>query len=223
VANPPRNAADAFAAALRKRGIAVTKTSVAKAPKSATKIASVSSMPVERIVQQLLMVSDNDAAEVMFRQAAIGAGKSGSIAAGKTVVRRELTELGVWDAGTKINDGSGLARQTRVSADTMAKTLRVAAEEKHPELRGVITGLPVAGVEGSLRVRYSDDKSLSARGLVRGKTGTLNKVHTLAGLVRTRDGSLLVYAFLINNPKNDYASTVWLDRVTAAISTCGCR
>ena len=46
---------------------------------------------------------------------------------------------------------------------------------------------------------------------------------TLAGLIRTRDGFLLVYAFLINNPKNQYAAKVWQDRVTAAISTCGCR
>ena len=42
------------------------------------KIASVPSMPLERIVEQLLMVSDNDAAEVVFRQAALGAGKKGS-------------------------------------------------------------------------------------------------------------------------------------------------
>ena len=37
-------------------------------------------MPLERIVEHLLMVSDNDAAEVIFRQAAIGAEKPGSIA-----------------------------------------------------------------------------------------------------------------------------------------------
>jgi len=81
----------------------------------------------------------------------------------------------------------------------------------------------VAGVEGSLRSRYFDDESEAGRGAVRGKTGTLRKVHSLAGLVRTRDGSVLVFAFLINNPKNDYAAKVWLDRVSAAIGTCGCR
>ena len=34
---------------------------------------------------------------------------------------------------------------------------------------------------------------------------------------------LLTYAFLVNNPENDYNATVWLQRVTTAISTCGCR
>jgi len=59
--------------------------------------------------------------------------------------------------------------------------------------------------------------------VVRGKTGTLREVHSLAGLIRTRDGSVLVFAFLINRPKNAFNARVWLDRATAAISTCGCR
>jgi D-alanyl-D-alanine carboxypeptidase/D-alanyl-D-alanine-endopeptidase (penicillin-binding protein 4) len=33
----------------------------------------------------------------------------------------------------------------------------------------------------------------------------------------------MVFAFLVNNTANDFAATVWLDRVTAALSSCGCR
>ena len=121
-----------------------------------------------------------------------------------------------------INDGSGLARQTKVPADSMVKMLRVAAGKQHPELRPVITGLSVAGVEGSLKRQYSDGQSLAGRGVVRGKTGTLNKVRARAGVLRSTDGSVLAYAFLIK-PKNEYNAMVWLDRVTTALSTCGCR
>jgi serine-type D-Ala-D-Ala carboxypeptidase/endopeptidase (penicillin-binding protein 4) len=218
-----KEAANAFSAALSKQGIKVTTTQRARAPKSAPVIARVSSMRLERIVEHVLMISDNDAAEVIFRQAAIGAGKPGSIAEATKVVRSELTKLGIWAPGMTIYDGSGLSRQTRVPADAMAKMLRLAADTQHPELRAVITGLPVAGVEGSLRLRYFDDQSLAGRGVVRGKTGTLNKVRARAGLIRTADGSLLAYAFLINKPGNEYNAVVWLDRVTTAISTCGCR
>jgi D-alanyl-D-alanine carboxypeptidase/D-alanyl-D-alanine-endopeptidase (penicillin-binding protein 4) len=221
--NPAKEAATAFAAALSKQGVRVSSTRTARASKSAPVVARVSSMPLERIVEHLLMVSDNDAAEVIFRQAAIGAGRPGSIAEATKVVRAELTKLGIWDPGMKINDGSGLARQTKVPADSMVKMLRVAAGQNHPELRAVITGLPVAGVEGSLKRYYYDDKSLAGRGVVRGKTGTLNKVRARAGVLRTTDGSLLAYAFLINNPKNEFNTMVWLDRVTTALSTCGCR
>jgi D-alanyl-D-alanine carboxypeptidase/D-alanyl-D-alanine-endopeptidase (penicillin-binding protein 4) len=72
----------------------------------------------------------------------------------------------------------------------MVKVLRLAAQDRHPELRAVVTGLSVAGVEGSLRTRFFDDASLAGRGVVRAKTGTLRKVHTLAGTVRTSDGSV---------------------------------
>jgi D-alanyl-D-alanine carboxypeptidase/D-alanyl-D-alanine-endopeptidase (penicillin-binding protein 4) len=221
--DPANQAVKAFAAALSKQGIRVTATRSAHAPKSAPVVARVSSMPLERIVEHLLMVSDNDAAEVIFRQAAIGAKKPGSIAEATNVVRAELTKLGIWDPGMTITDGSGLARRTKVPADSMVKMLRAAASTQHPELRAVITGLSVAGVEGSLRRQYFDDKSVAGRGVVRGKTGTLNKVRARAGLVRTADGSLLAYAFLINKPKNEYNAMIWLDRVTAALSTCGCR
>ena len=222
VSNPPAAAAAAFAAALKKQGITVTKTAKAKAPRGAEVVGSVSSLPAERIVELLLMASDNDAAEVMFRQAALAAGQPGSFAGGEQAVHARLQKLGVLDASVRIVDGSGLSRQTRVPADSMAKVLRLAMQEKHPELRGVVTGLPVAGVEGSLRVRFFDDATTDARGLVRGKTGTLTKVHSLAGFVRAPDGSMLAYAFLVNNPKNEYESIVWLDRVTAALARCGC-
>ncbi|HEY5820943.1 MAG TPA: D-alanyl-D-alanine carboxypeptidase/D-alanyl-D-alanine-endopeptidase [Propionibacteriaceae bacterium] len=223
VKNPSKAAAEAYAAALRQQGIEVSGISVERASNQATPVASVGSMPLERIVEQLLMVSDNDAAEVVLRQAALGAGKKGTFTDGVSTVRARLTKLGVWDSSAKIYDGSGLSRKTHVPADTMVKLLRLASQDAHPELRSVITGLPVAGVEGSLRTHYSDDESLAGRGLVRGKTGTLNKVHSLAGFVRTRDGSLLVYAFLVNNAKNDFNAKVWLDRTSAALSTCGCR
>jgi D-alanyl-D-alanine carboxypeptidase/D-alanyl-D-alanine-endopeptidase (penicillin-binding protein 4) len=44
-------------------------------------------MRLERIVEHVLMISDNDAAEVLFRQAAIGAGKAGSIAEASKIVQ----------------------------------------------------------------------------------------------------------------------------------------
>ena len=222
-ANPAEQAATEFAKALKKRGVSVSSVESARAPKSAAKLASVTSWPLQRIVEQILMTSDNDGAEVMLRQAAIGADRPGTTAAGIEVVRAQLLKLGAWHDGSTITDGSGLSRQTKVPADTLAKLLRLAAGSEHPELRPLVTGLAVAGVEGSLRVRFVDDASLPGRGVVRAKTGTLRKVHSLAGVVRTADGSLLSFAFLINNPENEYAANVWLDRVTTAISRCGCR
>jgi D-alanyl-D-alanine carboxypeptidase/D-alanyl-D-alanine-endopeptidase (penicillin-binding protein 4) len=223
VANAPLAAGKAFAAALRRHGVKVTSVVAGRAPAGAAELAAVRSMPLERIIETLLMASDNDAAEVVFRQTGLAGKHSGSFDGGRRAVQAALTSLGVWDAAVRVYDGSGLTRQTKVPAAALVRLLRLAVEEQHPELRAVATGLPVAGVEGSLRVRFFDDRSLAGRGVVRAKTGTLSKVHSLAGYVRTSDGSLLTYAFLVNNAKNDFSAVVWLDRVATALSRCGCR
>jgi D-alanyl-D-alanine carboxypeptidase/D-alanyl-D-alanine-endopeptidase (penicillin-binding protein 4) len=193
------------------------------ARKDAPQLALVRSLALDRIVERLLMVSDNDAAEVLLRQAAVGAGQPGSFAAGRQEVRARLMKLGAWDSGTVVRDGSGLSRKNRIPAHTTAEALRLALQPSHPELRGVVTGLPVAGVEGSLRNRFYASGATAGRGLLRAKTGTLNQVTALAGYVRTGDGSLLVYSFTINKATAYAGSRTWLDRVLTALSTCGCR
>jgi D-alanyl-D-alanine carboxypeptidase/D-alanyl-D-alanine-endopeptidase (penicillin-binding protein 4) len=221
--DPAGQAATAFAAALRKRGIRVTSIAPAEAGRGDAPLAAVASMPLERIVEQVLMSSDNDAAEVLFRQVAVAGGRAGSISQARKQMRQTLTELKAWRSDTVVHDGSGLSRDTRIGADTLSRLLRLAAQDSHPELRGLITGLPVAGVEGSLRHRFSAEEAVAARGMVRGKTGTLRQVYSLAGFVRTSDGTLVVYAFIANGATSEHAAKTWLDRVAASIAGCGCR
>lgn len=223
VADPPAAAAKDFAEALEDAGVEITGSpKEVDAGDNAARIAQVSSLPLERIVEQVLMSSDNDGAEVLFRQAAIGLGRPGSFDGGRQAVQEQLATLGVWTDGTELHDGSGLSRENKISAEALVGVLRLGASADHRELRGVITGLPVAGVEGSLRSRYSSDTAEPARGLVRGKTGTLRKVHSLAGFVRTPDGAMLAYAFVVNHPEGDWAARVWLEEVSAALATCDC-
>lgn len=220
--DPAGQAARTFAAALEKNGIKVTAVSQAKAGKKYAKVAAVRSMPLERIVERVLMVSDNDGAEVLFRHVAVASGRPGSIKESRRAMNATLTRLGAWQDGTVIHDGSGLSRDNRISGSTLTRLLRLAAQDSHPELRGVITGLPVAGVEGSLEYRFDGGGSSAARGMVRGKTGTLRQVYSLAGFVRTADGTLVVYAFITNGATSEYAAKNWLDNVSAAVATCGC-
>ena len=98
--DPAGQAAKAFAAALRRQGIKVTDVAEADAAKGDPRIAAVSSMPLERIVEQVLMSSDNDGAEVLFRQVALAGGRSGSIGEGRRQIKVTLTELGADCRGT---------------------------------------------------------------------------------------------------------------------------
>lgn len=226
--DPAKSAATLFAKQLSKRGVKVTRVAESEVSAKVAKdqdaqVAAVDSLSLERIIERLLMTSDNDATEVLLRQASLGAGGDGSISSGVATVRKTLGKLGAWVDSTHTVDGSGLARTNRVSADQLVQVIELAVSGKHAKLSPLLTGLPVAGVEGSLHYRFNERGATAGQGLVRAKTGTLSGVHSLAGYSYTRDGELLVYAFVVNNPKNDWASLAWLDRSAAAVATCGCR
>ena len=148
-------AATAFAAALRKQGIRVDRSGRRRRRSRRPEVASVSSMPLERIVEQVLMVSDNDAAEVIFRQVAVG--RQGRLDRGGRRPYGPSSPSSASGPRHRSTTAAAWPGRTKVPADTMVKMLRLAADDEHPELRAVITGLPVAGVEGSLRSRYFDD------------------------------------------------------------------
>ena len=86
--------------------------------------------------------------------------------------------------GSRIYDGSGLARDDEVPVQTLVDVLQVAADPQHPTLRPVVSTLPVAGFTGSLAYRFVTDAP-AGLGVVRAKTGTLTAagVHGLAGIV----------------------------------------
>lgn len=222
-ANPSQVAADAFTAELKRLGVGVSGTARGKAPADSAEVAKVSSMPVENIVELVLIYSDNDAAEVLFRHVGRAGGRTGSITDGRAAIQETLQRLDAWTDGMKIVDGSGLSRANLVSARSLTRAVELAIKEDGERYRALATGMSVAGTEGTLAGRFVEDGTAPGRGLVRAKTGTLTNVHSLAGYVRSRDGSILVYAFLVNGEQEEYRTRVWLDRITATLSTCGCR
>ncbi len=148
----------------------------------------------------------------MLRQIGLKAGRGGSITGGRRAVQAELTKLGLWTSATVAYDGSGLARSSKIQPATLVKLLRLAAAPGGPKLRSLLTGLPVAGVEGTLRTRFLDTTMHPADGAVRGKTGTLTGVRSLAGYLRTPDGTVLYYAVIINGAKDDWIAGDWIER-----------
>ncbi|WP_461027603.1 D-alanyl-D-alanine carboxypeptidase, partial [Streptomyces sparsus] len=101
--------------------------------------------------------------------------------------------------------------------------LAEAADPEHPELRPLLTGLPVAGFNGTLGRRYASAESAAGAGLVRAKTGTLTGVNSLAGTVVDADGRLLAFAFLTTGTTDPYGAQAVLDRLAATVAGCGCR
>ncbi|MCQ4044554.1 D-alanyl-D-alanine carboxypeptidase/D-alanyl-D-alanine-endopeptidase [Streptantibioticus rubrisoli] len=223
-ADPANAAAQAFAGLLRERGITVdgdVRPGNAPAGEEA-RLAEVDSMPLSALVERMLTNSDNDIAEALARQTAISLGQPVSFAGAAQAVSEELGRLGLPLAGTRFNDGSGLDRDDRLTARLLARLLHTAADPAHPQLRPVLSGLPIAGFTGTLSDRFSGATS-DAAGLVHAKTGTLTGVNTLAGTVVDADGRLLVFAFMASGTGNAGTAVAALDRLAATVSNCGCR
>jgi D-alanyl-D-alanine carboxypeptidase/D-alanyl-D-alanine-endopeptidase (penicillin-binding protein 4) len=221
-ADPSLEAARRFSELLARRGINVVgPPSPAKAAAGSELLASVSSAPLAQIVQHVLELSDNEGAEVLLRQAAIAAGEPGSFVGGVSTVRQTLTELGVDLAGAQLYDGSGLSRLDRLSVSTVVDVLQIASSPRHPELRSVVSTLPVAGFSGSLDYRFVVDAP-DGLGMVRAKTGTLTGVHGMAGIVVTSDGVPLIFAAVADDVpvRRALDARAQLDRIGAALATC---
>ncbi|MFI6686126.1 D-alanyl-D-alanine carboxypeptidase/D-alanyl-D-alanine-endopeptidase [Streptomyces sp. NPDC050485] len=195
-ADPAGDTARAFAELLRRRGVLADAPAPGTAPAGARPVASTLSAPLPAIVERMLTNSDNDIAEALNRQTALAIGKPASFDGGAEAVPAQLAKLQLPLDGAKFADGSGLDRSDKVTAQLLTRLLARAAEPARPELRPILTGLPVAGFTGTLSGRY--DTGSAATGLVRAKTGTLGGagVNTLAGTVVDASGHLLAFAFL---------------------------
>ncbi|MGC4937545.1 D-alanyl-D-alanine carboxypeptidase/D-alanyl-D-alanine endopeptidase [Kribbella sp. DT2] len=221
--SPAAAAAASFATLLRATGIKVgASVKPVTAPEAAEKMGEVRSAPVGDIVEYVNLHSDNDGAEVLLRHVGLATRNGGSSTGGLKGLRATLTKLGVNVSKARIEDGSGLSRTNQVPLDALAGAVRVAVAR--PELRHLISGLPVAGFTGSLEKRFTGPGTAGGTGLVRAKTGTLTGVHSLAGLVRTKTGSLLVFAVATDAVPADkpLEARAALDRAVAALASCGC-
>lgn len=223
-ADPALGAAQVFAQALAKQGIAVVgRPRPTAADADPDVLAEVESAPLEQVVQWVLEMSDNEGAEVLFRHVALATDRPGSFVGGSAAVRDVLADLGIETAGQRILDGSGLSRDDRVAAETLLAVVGAAADEDHPELRPVAVDLPVAGFTGSLTYRFAtgDDAGL---GRVRAKTGTLTGVHGLAGTTTDLDGTVLSFAVVADRVKveNTLDARATIDEIAAALAGCSC-
>jgi serine-type D-Ala-D-Ala carboxypeptidase/endopeptidase (penicillin-binding protein 4) len=231
--DPAGMAANAFAALLRADGITVSGAPApATAAHGAATIARVSSPPLADIVEQMLQESNNVIAENLGRHVAIALGLPATFSGAASGVATELKRLGV-TAPIRLADTSGLSPDDGIAPETLVKVLEIAAgaaPETSPaaaRARAAATGLPIAGFSGTLSAGQSVFGGIggAARGVVRAKTGNLDTVATLAGLVTDKSGRLLVFAFMAPRiPKYSLlkAAAGAINSAAADLAGCGC-
>jgi D-alanyl-D-alanine carboxypeptidase/D-alanyl-D-alanine-endopeptidase (penicillin-binding protein 4) len=125
-----------------------------------------------------------DAAEPALQQGSFSASRS-------TVLRWWKDRLGNEEAPV-IENGSGLSRQERSSAQALGKLLQTAY--RSPVMSELMSSLPITGVDGTLRRVKS-----KAQGSAHLKTGSLTGVVALAGYVDGASGKRYVLVALVNH------------------------
>jgi D-alanyl-D-alanine carboxypeptidase/D-alanyl-D-alanine-endopeptidase (penicillin-binding protein 4) len=130
-------------------------------------------------------------------------------------MRRRMDGWGVAREAWQIVDGSGLSRRNAIAPDALLDVLR-----RMHDPAGVspwMTGLPVAGRDGTLATRM---KGTAAEGNLRAKTGTMSNIRTLAGYVRTRDGERLAFVAMADNFEGAGSqATEAIDRIAVRLAS----
>jgi D-alanyl-D-alanine carboxypeptidase/D-alanyl-D-alanine-endopeptidase (penicillin-binding protein 4) len=119
-------------------------------------------------------------------------------------------------ADALIEEGSGLSRRSLVTPQAIVRLLT--HMHGHPHAHAFLASLPVAGVDGSLRLRM---RGTVAEGNVTAKTGMLAHTFTLSGYVRTARGENLAFALLLNNHTAESTAAARSDLDAIAILLAG--
>ncbi len=157
-------------------------------------LALAESLPLGDDLTLVNKISQNLHAELMLRLLGREKGAAGTIEGGLEVLRGFLLQAGIKSEEYSFFDGSGMSRQNLVTPDAIVKLLKYDATQPWGER--FQSTLPVAGVDGTLRLRFS---GTSAVGRVRAKTGSLGHVSTLAGYADTMNGDRVVFSIMSNN------------------------
>lgn len=121
-----------------------------------------------------------------------GRSVAGSWALGEEATRTFLTRYGI-NAGQYVAaDGSGLARENRVTSRLITDLLEVMW--RHPHGQTWRNSLSVGGIDGTIGKRQKD-----FAGRIFAKTGYIGGVRSLSGYAKTYDGRWLAFSFIYNN------------------------
>ena len=189
--DPAANSAELLIALLRDRGVTITGAGRSgDAPEEVTTLASIDSLTVAELVDQMNTYSDNTTAEMLLKEVGRVRSGEGSTEVGAAAATQILTELGLPTDGVVVLDGSGLAAD-EVTCDLLAAILETNGRDSE-----LASGLPVAGETGTLRTRFL---GTDAKGRLRAKSGFLNQSTALSGFVDTIPGTVVTFAYIGND------------------------
>jgi D-alanyl-D-alanine carboxypeptidase/D-alanyl-D-alanine-endopeptidase (penicillin-binding protein 4) len=153
------------------------------------------SPPLSEAVRDINKFSNNVMAQQLFLTLALQADPTqpATPAAARDVLWRWAAEkVGRWPAGSVLDNGSGLSRLTRWTAQWTAQLL--VSGWRSPWMPEWVASLPVAGVDGTMR------RAQGGTGRAHLKTGSLRDVNARAGFVLSDGGRRYALVTLLQHP-----------------------
>lgn len=152
-------------------------------------LAVLESPPLRDIVSGMLTSSDNTVAEMLTREIAIAVQRDATTPEGVAAIVEVMVEREIERAALAPLDGSGLSPDARLTCRALLDAVEVAPN-------AVDEGYADAAESGTLAVRWAGTE---LAGIVHAKTGQLNGVVALAGVLDgTDDRPEIRFAFLAN-------------------------
>ena len=152
------------------------------------------SAPLEQIIQETNVNSNNLYAESLFRYLGTRYTLPGTIHNSQDLLRDYWRRRGVSIQNAIIKDGCGLAPQDAVSAKTFVQLLTIMARGNNRE--AWMNSLPVSGQSGTLK---SLCPQTALEGRIHAKSGTIAGTKNFAGYIDMPNGETWVFAILINS------------------------
>ena len=135
------------------------------------------------------------AAEALLKTMAADASpdnKNGGWVKGREMISQYLLGLGIDKSEFYIDDGSGLSRENRLTANTITKVLLDLYKSKNWQFYK--DSLAVGGMDGTIGKYFEEGKY---KGRIFGKTGYISNVKSFSGLCSTNSGDY-IFSILAN-------------------------
>ncbi len=162
----------------------------------------VRSAPLAEIIRDINKFSNNVMAQQLFLtlgrdgNGLVNSSLNGSVSSfgsSRAVMQRWWQERISQDEPLNIDNGSGLSRTERISAQSLGRLLQSAY--RSPLMPELIASLPISGIDGTMKRSKSN-----SQGSAHLKTGSINGVTAIAGFVHATSGKHYVLVALVNHP-----------------------
>ena len=164
-------------------------------PAAALPLAVQESPPLGEVVREINKYSNNVMARQVFLT--LAAERPATPEGARRRIKAWLADKELKLPDLVLDNGSGLSRSERITADGLGQLLLAAW--KSPVMPELMSSLPLAGIDGTLKKRLGNS-SVSGRAHL--KTGYLEGVRAIAGYTLDNKDKRWVVVFLINDPKS---------------------